>query len=519
MNIYCELPEYASNALRARLSYAFRLFCAVYGHRPVLESAAKAECDVAIRYRDAAARSAIADTRTVWLCRGMRERDPRQPAPPPVRYTHDGLGTVLHYPPERSHPPDWLGEIFEWVSCADEYSVTARDAIGRTLFEATYAGRHGVDPCIPYAALAMRGLQQEICRVLPRAGEQPLAPEGLEGHAVLPTHDVDYFPLGRVHSAYRLFRNAVISCLLCKRPALGLRQAGYAARAVLGFNSDPLDQVVRLAEEERERGFSSSYYFLVRNAHRLDAGYTLGDPGVLEMVRWLETRGMEIGLHGSFTSLDEPGALEEERFCLEAEGVRVTGGRQHWLRFTLDRLLRAVENAGLQYDASIGWSRQIGFRAGACFPYPPYDFSKEGPAAFLEFPLAVMDQAIQWPRGDDGPLFHEIAQMIGTSRRLGWGGISLLWHPAAFGDGWLSTEVGEIYWKLAEDRSRWNDVWLRSSEFCELVRPRYVEAGLLAAESASAVAQPFTSFAGERNSAPASPVPLASNAMRKAMRA
>lgn len=515
MNIYFEMPEYASPALRARLGYAFRLFCAIYGHTPILDPAYPTRAEVAIRYRDAGAHSSLADARTVWLCRGFRERDPRQPAPPPVKYARDGLSTLLHHVPERSKAPDWLGEIFEWVSCADEYSVREHDSIGRAEFAATYAGRHGIDVRIPYAALAMRGLQQEICRVAPRAGEQPEPPAGLEGHAVLPTHDVDYFRMGRIHAAWRLARNAVISCVLTRRPALALRQAGYAVRVLLGSDCDPLDQLVRVAEQEQGQGFSSSYYFLVRNAHRLDAGYTLAEPGVLDTMRWLEARGMEIGLHGSFTSLEEPGALAEERHSLEAEGLRALGGRQHWLRYTLDRLLPAIENAGLQYDTSIGWSRHIGFRAGACFAFPPYDFTKEGPATFLEFPMVMMDQALDLPGRHRVPIFHELTQMIGNSRRLGWGGISLLWHPAAFGDGWLPNDVGSMYWRLAEERRRSKDVWLKAAQFLELARPRYVEAGLLPAEAPAPVAQqyPFTQFAGERNSPSAAPVPLTGNAM------
>jgi hypothetical protein len=332
---------------------------------------------------------------------------------------------------------------------------------------------------------------------------------------VLSTHDVDYFPMGRFHAVYRLVRNAVISCLLIRRPTLGLRQAGYAARMILGSDSDPLDQLVRLVEEELRQGISSSYYFLVRNAHRLDAGYTLADAGVLEIMRWLETRGMEIGLHGSFTSLEEPGALEEEQQILQAEGVRVVGGRQHWLRYTLDRLLPAVESAGLQYDTSIGWSKHIGFRAGACFAFPPYDFAKEAAATFLEFPLVIMDQALESPAGRKAPLLHEVTQMIATSRRMGWGGISLLWHPAAFGDGWLTNRVGETYWRLAEERRHSNDQWLKASQFLEKARPRYVEAGLLPAEAPSRVAQqsPSTQFAAQREGASAGPVPIRDTAM------
>lgn len=482
MNIYLDMPEYASVALRARLSYAFRLFCAIYGHKPILDSADATKWGVAIRYCDSGARTSIGDARTVWLCRGLRDRDPREPAPPPVRYSRNGLSTMLHYAPQHSKAPDWLGEIFEWVSCADEYSVTALDSVGRALFEATYAGRHNIDVCTPYAALAMRGLQQEIWRIAPQAGENPRAPEGLEGHAVIPTHDIDYFPMGRAHAVHRLAHNAVNSCVLARRPALALRQAGYAARVAMGAIQDPLDQLVNLAEEELRRGFHSSYYFLVRNQHRRDAGYSLTDSSVLESMRWLEARGMEIGLHGSYTSLDAPCGLDDERSRLKAKGIRVIGGRQHWLRFTLDRLLAGIESAGQRYDTSIGWSTRIGFRAGACFAFPPYDFSKEGPANFLELPLVVMDQALNASSDGEGHAFHDVAQMIATSRRLGWGGISLLWHPAAFGGGWLPAEVGDIYWRLADQRSAWGDQWISGRDFIASVRERYVDAGLLPAE-------------------------------------
>lgn len=515
MNVYLELPENASEALRARLSYAFRLFCAIYGHRPVLDAARQPVWDVAIRYRDEAARASVGDAPTVWLCRGLDERDPRQPAPTPVKYARHGVSTVLHYAPEWGKAPDWIGEIFEWVSCADEYSVAERDRIGRTPFERTYAGRHGLDVRIPYAALAMRALQLEICRAVPRAGEQPHAPEGLDGHAVIPTHDVDYFPLGRMHAAWRLARNAAISCLMQKHPGLGLRQCARAVQLALGSDNDPLNQMVSLVERELRMGFRSSYYFLVRSAHRLDAGYNLADEKVMETVRWLQARGMEVGLHGSFTSLEEPGALEQERSDLEERGVDARGGRQHWLRFTVDRLIEEVERAGLHYDASIGWSTRIGFRAGACFAFPPYNFAREGPARFLEFPLVVMDQALSTPRGGEAHVVHDVAQIIAASRRQGWGGISLLWHPAAFGGGWLPEEVGGIYWKLAEERQRWNDCWLKARRFLEIARGRYVEAGLLPAAAPASAAQPFLlpAFAGQRGTSSTQPLPATGRAV------
>lgn len=506
MKIHLQIPEDASPALGSRLTYAFRLFCAIYGHTPILDFSQIADADVTISYRHSNRSPDKGIEPVVWLCRGLEARDLRQPVPPPVKYARHGVITLLHHEPERNCCPDWLGEIFEWVSCADEYSMNA--SAGEPVFEQTYAGRFGIDTSIPYAALAMRGLQQEICRAVPRAEEVPRSPEGANGHVVIPMHVVDYFPVGRMKTAARLVRNALISWAVTHRRALSLRQAYHAARIVCGSVIDPLDQVLKLAEEEDRRGISSSYFFLAHQAHRFNSGYSPDSAAVLEAIHWLQAKGMEIGLHGTPTGVDlslldeirgdEIRGLGLERTVLEEQQIRVRGCQQHRLHSSLVRLIASVENAGLEYDCSIGWSAHIGFRAGACFPFPPYDFAKEGPANFLEFPLIVMDQALT----GDGQQFHEVAQMIAASRRLGWGGISLLWHPSAFGTGWLPAQVGDIYWRLAGDGTRWNDQWTTASAFLEIARARFVETGLLpdCAPAFAPVEVPFAVSTGQRSS-------------------
>jgi hypothetical protein len=186
--------------------------------------------------------------------------------------------------------------------------------------------------------------------------------------------------------------------------------------------------------------------------------------------------GMEIGLHGSYTSLDTRDGLAREFEVLQNHGFRPLGGRQHWLRFSLDRLVPAVERAGALFDTSVGWQHRIGFRAGACFPFPPYSFAEERPARFLELPLAVMDQALP-PNEEEA--FGEVAKLLATSRMYGWGGISLLWHPEAFGGGRLPIGIGRTFYDLVSARSEWNDSWLSAREFLRKVRNRYIEVGLM----------------------------------------
>lgn len=477
MRVCLKMPENAGAKLRARLDYAFRLFCAIYGHQPAAGSAA----EVTLRYRDADAASSPARERVVWMSRSYQARHPRRPAPPPIGYSCGSVNTWLHAAPAGEDCPDWLGEIFEWVSCADEYSVTDRDSVGRPLFASSYAVRHGLDTKVPYAGLAMHLLQQDICRAVPRAAAEPRHPCGRSGHFVIPTHDVDYFPLGRMHAAGRLARNAAISCLN-RQPWLGVRQTAMSLRMFLGCGKDPLDRIAALVEEERRRGFRASYNFLTRHCHRRDACYTLQRPEVVECMRRLERCGMEVGIHSSYTCLDQPGGLQQEAASLAAHGFSARGGRQHWLRFTLDRLIPVIERSGLAYDSSIGWTGALGFRAGACFPFPPYNFEEERAASFLEIPLVMMEQALGTQRRSTAEMFEEAASLLAQSRRLGWGGISLLWHPAAFGEGWLPSGVGDIYWQLADRRMKWGDEWLPARAFIAAARQRFVDAGLLPGE-------------------------------------
>lgn len=484
MRIFLSLPNNTGPIHCARLSYAFRLFCAIYGHQPLLSREEAISADVSISYLSSS--SDPVGKPCVRLADLYKPRRMHERAPAPHRFADHGETTIVHYEPSEGCSPDWLAEIFEWVSCADEYSVTKRDPVGRPLFEATYAGRHRIDVGIPYAAVAMQFLQREICQVVPCAGERAISPDQSISHFIIPTHDVDYFPVGRLHAIKRLTQNAVISWLLHDRPLLGAHQARLAIRTALGGH-DPLDRISALAEEEQSRGIDASYYFLVRHLHEKDARYTLDHPAVMRVVRWLQTMGMEIGIHNSYTCLDYPEGLSKECAILGGRGISPQGGRQHWLRFTLHSLISSVEQAGLYYDASIGWSERIGFRAGACFAFPPYNFAEERPATFLEIPLVMMDQALK-PQQNKTTLQEKTDNLLATSRRLGWGGISLLWHPTSFGGGWLAPEIGDAFWHFADNRTAWGDTWMKGARFVQSVRQRYVDTGLLPeAESQSEI--------------------------------
>jgi hypothetical protein len=478
VRIYLQFQSSQTREHRARLGYAFRLFCAIYGHQPLLTPEEANSADIWITYWED--EHQLGTRPTLQLSNGYTPRLASVPAPAPWPFRCGDEDTVLVHAPKSGSEPDWFGEIFEWVSCADEYSVRKRDMFGRIPFAESYVARHKLRVDIPYAAVAMRLLQKALCRLVPNALLQPVCPIPSTSHFVVNTHDVDYLPVGYFSSLHRLGKNAAISLLIRHRPGLAAKQARWAMGMALGGHN-PLDQLPILMSLEARRRVGTSYFFLVVQYHRRDGNYDVSDPVVLGLMRLLEEHGMEVGVHGSYTSLDEPSRLASEFDVLRRHGFRPAGGRQHWLRFTLERVIPALEKAGASYDASLGWSETAGFRAGACFAFPPYSFEREQPANFLEIPLIIMDAVL--PVGVNGlaESYNKAMQILSISQRYGWGGISLLWHPTAFGGGQYPEELGETFWRLLDHSVHSGERWVSAAGFVRAVAQRYVECGLLPA--------------------------------------
>jgi len=178
--------------------------------------------------------------------------------------------------------------------------------------------------------------------------------------------------------------------------------------------------------------------------------------------------------------MEERSLITEAAILGERLGKRPKANRQHWLRFQSHRtLFREVESAGMIADSSLGFPESVGFRNGACFAYPPYDFERETPHRFLEVPLVLMDGGLEAEVRRSGQSADQIAvEVLNASRSVGWGGISILWHnpvePIS-----VPGNVNDVFWRLAEKRKEVQESWLTFDQFISAALPRYQQAGLL----------------------------------------
>jgi peptidoglycan/xylan/chitin deacetylase (PgdA/CDA1 family) len=225
----------------------------------------------------------------------------------------------------------------------------------------------------------------------------------------------------------------------------------------------------RCFELELERGIRGTYFFSVYPAGRssaYDCLYRLDDPclfrgrqrTISELVTILAAEGAEIGLHGSFASALDGDRLAEERTALErATGLAVTTTRQHFLRWDVRATPRAQERAGLAVDSSVGFNRNVGFRAGTSLPFRLFDLEQDRPLDVLELPLLLQDGPLLAPDGLalDVPLARRLtAQLLDTVAEVG-GVATVLYHPNSLAD----PDFLELY-RFTLDYALESDAWV-----------------------------------------------------------
>jgi hypothetical protein len=239
------------------------------------------------------------------------------------------------------------------------------------------------------------------------------------------THDVDR-PFKTYQSIYYALQ---------ERPLYHLKTALH--------RKNPYWQFDEIQSIERELGVRSAFYFL--NEPHLFRGtnprewfrparwvqhigsYDVESPEIADVIRRLDADGWEIGLHGSFDSYRDKERLRYEKQVLEnVLGHPIVGGRQHYLHLDVPETWRYHEDIGLQYDASLGSSREVGFQHGY-EPLRPFGDS------FVVFPLTAMETALPDPEEDFDSAFETCEDLL-LEAAENEAIMTVLWHPRYFNE-------------------------------------------------------------------------------------
>jgi hypothetical protein len=462
-----------TNLVRRRICYAFRVFAAVYNYR-VVEPAPNTGT-TCLEY----ARRPPSQYGATCLHIPARYSPQQSQARQACKHRYAGEYLYLfHGLDAASGNPDWLGEIFEWISSSHESGIQARDTVGRIPYGDMIFHKQGISPRKPYATMLMAWLQN-VLRNGNRVEAFAKAPSPIAGaeHLVVCSHDIDFYHASSMSTLVRLAKNLGISVLIA--PSLSFFISNLGLFVGMMGSKRVGDYLPTMLERIEKRAFRSTLFVVPRRGHRRDPNYE-----VKSLVAYLvaaSEMGFSVNLHGSYTSVIEGDTLTMESVALaQATGKKPLGSRQHWLRFDKhEKLFDAIEKAELVFDSTLGFSEMVGFRNGASFAFPPYDFKSEKPYRFLEIPLVLMDVSLEAASrnlGEDAQgLANEVMQ---ESRRWGWGGISVLWHnpvePLH-----VRKETNEVFWNCAPQQAEKAEKWMSADQFVEQCLSRYQNAGLM----------------------------------------
>ncbi|MGH7625594.1 MAG: hypothetical protein ACREOJ_09775, partial [Gemmatimonadaceae bacterium] len=324
------------------------------------------------------------------------------------------------------------------------------------------------DPVVSRAALALRQA------VVAAAASRPVRlvapwPDGRRWAAAF-THDLDVVSLW---PAFTLLR---IGELLGKRE--GRRALRVTRAAAASITRSPVwDAVQALLAAERRHDIVSTWFILcgtptVRSMRAGDLTYRPESRGARRILAAVAAAGHEIGLHGSFETMDTPARFTPQRERLMAlTGATIQGVRQHFLRIEPGVSECAMSSAGFTYDSTRGFADRNGFRSGVADVFPVWYDDAPGSGSLSEVPFCWMDRALSKYRGTEEPAawVADAIELAKTCREVEglWTGI---WHPnlaaplgypgapdayagllqAAIADGaWVATLSRIVAWRIA----------------------------------------------------------------------
>ena len=323
---------------------------------------------------------------------------------------------------------DLLGGVFFLLTGYEEQAGAGLDGHGRFLGATSILGRSGLVD-IPLADVYADVVWHLLTRVWPGLRR-------LRRHYQLRlTCDVDHAFGIHGRTPRQVCRRVAHDLVRKKAPARAAQRLAMWPPVATGrLERDPNNTMRFMMSVAERHGLSMTFYFPAGlSRHERDALHGPTYPPIVDLMREIGGRGHSVGLHPSYASFGDVGAIRRElevllQACATAglEEVEL-GGRQHYLRWTPDTW-QAYEQLGLAYDSSMGFPDLPGFRAGSAGPFGTFDLRQSRPLDVVERPLHLMDVTVLGYQGQHERQLAERAGAIAEVVRRFNGTMTLLWH-------------------------------------------------------------------------------------------
>jgi hypothetical protein len=358
-------------------------------------------------------------------------------------------------------------DVFAWLdwllSRVEEYHPPRLDEFGNFPREESLLFRAGLAEQ-PVADLLLSALREAVEGVARSAGiavrRTTPWPTG-KRFAVCLTHDIDNAVRQSTMGAARKVAAAGVALARGRRRTAG-RRANDAMGLLRGNAASPYWLMDPMATREAARGYRSTFFVLPHTQRTVSEGprqarrYDVRRPEVQQLLKRLNAGGWELGLHTSYDAHADSDGVERDWNLLRAKvpaGVKIAGARSHYLRLRMPETLRQEEEAGIPYDASMGWWTGWGFRSGSAMPYQPFDLTAGRILRLWELELHLMDVSV--PVDDYVSLLGVLLDRV---HDVG-GCASILLHPSPCAD-LTAKQYLELYDRVLDKIACYTDAWV-----------------------------------------------------------
>lgn len=196
----------------------------------------------------------------------------------------------------------------------------------------------------------------------------------------------------------------------------------------------------KIALFEKAVNTSSAFYFMTETKDRASLRYRIKSSKMKNLLNDLHKSQFEIGLHSSYYCDSKNKYHKEKQVIEKIIDYEVAGNRNHYLRAIFPESWQRLADAGFEYDTTLGYPDEIGYRCGYSGAFDVYFSDKE--SSLVEIPLTVMDSFFgDVPNEDDYQQKMQILENLIFDAEENNGMICALWHQSSWDE--------EFYGKLS----------------------------------------------------------------------
>lgn len=166
----------------------------------------------------------------------------------------------------------------------------------------------------------------------------------------------------------------------------------YVRYAVLfGLKHDPFDTFKYIINKQKQTQFKFLVFFFIGSYSTFDKGVNINKRKYVSLIKHVADY-CKVGLKASYFSVNNIEMLKKEKRQMEEVlNMDLRESRFSFSKLNLPESYRNLVQLEVNQDYTMGYTDQIGFRAGACTPFLFYDLDYEVQTPLRICPFHLMD--------------------------------------------------------------------------------------------------------------------------------